>query len=504
MENERATRNSSQTSLEATYTGYCSSTQAAGATESCDSETVYTDYKTAYANVMKAKRMRDVIDGACSDWDGTSLTYDCSNGVVGGNSAIAAGATGYHLLENSSGASAAAVDTIWIYRESSTINTAAELAYSTESGLWVTQYETLVDHLKDWTVAEAKYWAYEAAWEIHEALISTGDTSEDALEVTRDQKIDLLDAADANAAAADKLVSMATSDLADEVAALATLQATLVAAEEAHAVQVYLAAQADAAALVQSTIVADWAEVCGDVAEESTCYNALGQLETLYNTASSNFDDIQDSLDCESFTSVGGVNDCTGFYRTARDEAPMFAGMSAEAYGNAEMMVGGAEGEIIMWALMWGQSVAACKGLGYDRAQAAKKALMDLEAANEAAAAEVLTDYTSKSAFSDTGETNTLCAYPAKGSDGSQEPRPECKDGYCCGAAQKFLRDGTKLAIETCQKAEGVHTYAYFPPLPEGSPVEPTPETWRFQCISGAQKLAATAAAALAASYMMA
>jgi len=66
------------------------------------------------------------------------------------------------------------------------------------------------------------------------------------------------------------------------------------------------------------------------------------------------------------------------------------------------------------------------------------------------------------------------------------------------------LKDGTKLAIETCQKAEGVHTYDYYPPLPEGSPVEPTPETWRFQCISGAQKLAATAAAALAASYMMA
>jgi hypothetical protein len=261
-----------------------------------------------------------------------------------------------------------------------------------------------------------------------------------------------------------------------------------------------LAAQADAAALIQSDIVADWSEVCGDDAEEDSCFNALDQLETLYNTASSNFDDIQASLDCTSFD---GTN-CDGFYRTARDEAAMFSEMSAEAYGNAEMMVAGGEGEILMYSLMWAGAVAACKGLGYDKAQAAKKALMDLEAENEAAAAEVLTDYTLKSAFSDTGETNTLCAYPAKGSDGSQEPRPECKDGYCCGAAQKFLRDGTKLAIETCQKAEGVHTYQYFPPLPEGSPVEPTPETWRFQCISGAQKLAATAAAALAASYMMA
>lgn len=61
----------------------------------------------------------------------------------------------------------------------------------------------------------------------------------------------MLDAADADVDASALLVAMATSDLADEVAALATLQATLVAAEEAHAVQVYLATQAEAAALVQ-------------------------------------------------------------------------------------------------------------------------------------------------------------------------------------------------------------------------------------------------------------
>jgi hypothetical protein len=65
------------------------------------------------------------------------------------------------------------------------------------------------------------------------------------------------------------------------------------------------------------------------------------------------------------------------------------------------------------------------------------------------------------------------------------------------------LRDGTKLAIETCQPL-ATHTYLYFPPLPAGAAVEPTPETWRFQCIAGAQKLVAAATAALAASYMMA
>jgi hypothetical protein len=70
----------------------------------------------------------------------------------------------------------------------------------------------------------------------------------------------LLDAADADVEACALLVAMATSDLADEVAALDALQATLVAEEEAHAVQVYLATQAEAAAAVQTDIVAAWEE----------------------------------------------------------------------------------------------------------------------------------------------------------------------------------------------------------------------------------------------------
>ena len=95
----------------------------------------------------------------------------------------------------------------------------------------------------------------------------------------------MLDAADADVEACVLLVAMATSDLADEVAALDALQATLVAEEEAHAVQVYLAAQAAAAALVQSNIVADWSEVCGDPLVPESCSDALSQLELLYDTA---------------------------------------------------------------------------------------------------------------------------------------------------------------------------------------------------------------------------
>lgn len=102
--------------------------------------------------------------------------------------------------------------------------------------------------------------------------------------------------------------------------------------------------------------------------------------------------------------------------------------------------------------------VAECKEDGYDKAQAAMKALIDKDAAEAAAAATVKTDYDAKAAFSTSGETNTVCAYPAKAVDAAQEPRPACQDGFCCGAAQKFLKDGTKLAIETCQTI-GVHTY---------------------------------------------
>lgn len=150
-------------------------------------------------------------------------------------------------------------------------------------------------------------------------------------------------------------------------------------------------------------------------------------------------------------------------------------------------------------------AIAACKGMGFKKAQDAMKALIDKKKADDAAAAKVKTDYETKAAFATGGETNTLCTYPKKATaTAKQDPRPVCKDGFCCGAAQKFMRDGTKISVETCQKAVGTHTYTYYPPLMKGAVVEPTPETWRFQCISGAQKLAAFATAALAASYMMA
>lgn len=98
--------------------------------------------------------------------------------------------------------------------------------------------------MKDWTVAEARYYAYTASWSVHEALINTAQTTETALETTKEQKIDLSAAADQQVLAAADRVQMAKDDLADEITALAALQDAVTAAEEAHAVQVWLAAQA--------------------------------------------------------------------------------------------------------------------------------------------------------------------------------------------------------------------------------------------------------------------
>jgi len=93
--------------------------------------------------------------------------------------------------------------------------------------------------------------------------------------------------------------------------------------------------------------------------------------------------------------------------------------MDDDALRNAENKVNQFTYEFGEFELSLAVAIAECKGLGYDKAQLAKKALMDLEAANEEAAAEVALDYADKSAFAETGETNTLCAYPEKGADGS-------------------------------------------------------------------------------------
>jgi hypothetical protein len=149
-----------------------------------------------------------------------------------------------------------------------------------------------------------------------------------------------------------------------------------------------------------------------------------------------------------------------------------------------------------------------CKRAAFLAAQEAREKAQEVAKALTAKQEEVKKAYAAKASFPTDGSAGTLCHYPKKAADAAQEPRKECLEGeqgkpLCCGAAQRFLKDGTKLSIETCQLATDT-TYTYYPALPADAVVAPTPETWRFQCISGAQKLAAAAAAALTAGYMMA
>lgn len=153
----------------------------------------------------------------------------------------------------------------------------------------------------------------------------------------------------------------------------------------------------------------------------------------------------------------------------------------------------------------------ACKVKAFDDAQEAREKAAEVSAARAGKITEVATQYARDAAFAPVDEqgmgvTNSLCNFGKPDGDGLVSDRVVCAEQeppLCCGAAQRFLKDGTKLSIEICQPATRT-TYEYYPALPADAVVAPTPETWRFQCISAAQKLAAAATAALAAGYMMA
>jgi hypothetical protein len=92
---------------------------------------------------MKAKRMRDVVDAACNDT--ASSAYDCSNGILSNSGTEYTNATEdtqYHLLNLANGtiyeveSVSTIVDKVWVYRESSTVNTAATASYESEENTW--------------------------------------------------------------------------------------------------------------------------------------------------------------------------------------------------------------------------------------------------------------------------------------------------------------------------------------------------------------------------------
>jgi len=148
----------------------------------------------------------------------------------------------------------------------------------------------------------------------------------------------------------------------------------------------------------------------------------------------------------------------------------------------------------------------ACKAYDYSYAQKLKKAF-DKQETTDAASSKKLKETYEKAhedAVVGTKEGNR-CEKKAgaKYADGEQD-RAVCDADakLCCGSAHKFLRDGSRLTIESCQK-DTTKEVKYWPPFPAGALVNPQSETWRFECISAAQKLMASATVALSAIYLM-
>ena len=79
--------------------------------------------------------------------------------------------------------------------------------------------------------------------------------------------------------------------------------------------------------------------------------------------------------------------------------------------------------------------------------------------------------------------------------------RAECAEGECCGQANRYERDGTRMTVEVCGSAED-STYTYWPEMKTGMAKAPATEQWRYYCIQGAANVAAGAAAVAATIFM--
>jgi len=168
-------------------------------------------------------------------------------------------------------------------------------------------------------------------------------------------------------------------------------------------------------------------------------------------------------------------------------------------------MMGGATAMTLMAKNSMIAAKQACKVAAFTMAQTALTDKNKLTSDRSEARKKMVEKYTALTKFPTDGSRGTLCNLPKGNPDGD---RKECKEeeggqALCCGAAQRFLKNGTKLTIETCQLSIAA-TFTYYPPLQDSDVEQPIAETWRFQCISGAQKLAAVAAAVLAAGAMIA
>jgi len=239
--------------------------------------------------------------------------------------------------------------------------------------------------------------------------------------------------------------------------------------------------------------------------QQKDAYDAQVVLYTLYNSKKADFATAK--TDSDAIATL--ANKKRDFYQNVLDKANLAQTAARSAYDTANAALAANTSAITAATAAEVVAVSTCKARGYKQAQDTLKAITAKETADAATAATVKTAYdklvaASRPAAVEAGSpAGADCAYPAAAADGTQAARPKCAAELCCGAANKYLKDGSKLTIETCQALTAT-SYTYYPQLKAGATVAPATEQWRFSCISGAKNLAATATAALAAAYLMA
>lgn len=228
-------------------------------------------------------------------------------------------------------------------------------------------------------------------------------------------------------------------------------------------------------------------------------------MYTLYNSKKADF--TQAKTDSTAIATI--ANKKRDFYQKVQEKAVLAQTAAQSAYNTASTALATNASDITAATASETKAVSTCKARGYKQAQDTLKSITAKETTDAATAATVKTAYdklvaaSRPAAVAEGSPAGADCAYPAAGADGAQAARPKCAAELCCGAANKYLKDGSKLTVETCQ-ALTTTSYTYYPQLKAGATVAPTTEQWRFSCISGAKNLAATATAALAAAYLMA
>jgi hypothetical protein len=343
--------------------------------------------------------------------------------------------------------------------------------------------------------------------ETNKAAEVTADTWKNrtigAAEATETTKTNLYTASQKEKAAAERWKAAATQEAADALADLVrarTLLADLtaeiapLARDESAAKTAY-----DAAVAAQAVRVAATAEL-GDLAVAANA-SAVPPVVAAAATGA------RAVLDAAAATKAS-VEAQQAFHDARADWAADNLAPVATELADVKAHQAALDLEVAAAETKFDNARKACKVAAFEGAQEAREKAVAMAAARADKASAVLKDYTALSAFPTDRSAGTLCHYGKVAADAAQTPRTECLEGepgkpLCCGAAQRFLKDGTKLSIETCQLATA-STYTYYPAIDDGALVAPTAETWRFQCISAAQKLAAAATAALAAGYMMA